>query len=113
MLSPVASATIAASRQLGAEASAIKIPLAATNPTVSGTSPACTMRRHGRSLKRRRGAHHQQRNDGRRPELGDRRNQQPRPAGDVPTDQRYDHHVRPRRGLRHGEQRAEFWALIH
>lgn len=49
MLSPVASATIAASRQLGAEASAIKIPLAATNPTVSGTSPACTMRRHGRS----------------------------------------------------------------
>ena len=54
MLSPVASATIAASRQLGAEASAIKIPLAATNPTVSGTSPACTMRRHGRSLKRRR-----------------------------------------------------------
>ncbi len=54
MLNPVASATIAASRQLGAEASAIKMPLAATSPTVSGTSPACTMRRHGRSSAARR-----------------------------------------------------------
>ncbi|AJC19427.1 hypothetical protein RO07_00995 [Pandoraea pulmonicola] len=43
---------IAASSQEVADASAINAALAATRPAVIGTSPACTMRRHGRSLKR-------------------------------------------------------------
>ncbi len=107
----VAIATLAAIRivpQLEAEAWVMTMALAVTRPAVTGTSPACTVRAPGSVLEALPQPQRKAGDQRRRPELGERGHQHAGEARDMPADQRHHHHVRPRRGLRQREQRAEF-----